>query len=81
MRTLYVKNPAAHQLAEKVSKKMGVTLTRAVILSLQDQLRNHARPVDLGKVSSITKKIAGLPVRDSRSNDEILGYDEFGIPR
>lgn len=38
MSTLYIKNPAAHKLAEKVSKKMGVTLTEAVIRSLEAQL-------------------------------------------
>jgi antitoxin VapB len=79
--TLYIKNPAAHELAEKVSKKMGVTLTEAVIRSLQDQLRSKPRPIDLDKVDAISKKIAELRVLDSRSDDEILGYDEFGLPR
>jgi hypothetical protein len=26
-------------------------------------------------------RLAGLPVRDHRSADEILGYDEHGLPR
>ena len=80
MRTLYVKNPAAHSLAQKVSKKMGVTLTDAVIISLQGQL-SQPRPIDWKKVDAISTKIAALPVLDSRTDDEILGYDEFGIPR
>ena len=80
MSTLYVKNPVAHQLAEKVSKKLGVTLTDAVIRSLEAQLRGSARPIDWKKVDAIQKKIAALPVLDSRTDDEILGYDEFGIP-
>ena len=81
MSTLYIKNPAAHKLAEKVSKKMGVTLTEAVIRSLQDQLRAQPRPIDWKKVDAICKKISALPVLDTRTDDEILGYDEFGIPR
>jgi antitoxin VapB len=80
MRTLYVKNPAAHSLAQKVSKRMGVTLTDAVIISLQGQL-SQSRPIDWKKVDAISTKIAALPVLDSRTDDEILGYDEFGIPR
>jgi len=80
MRTLYVKNPAAHSLAQKVSKRMGVTLTDAVIISLQGQL-SQSRPIDRKKVDAISTKIAALPVLDSRTEDEILGYDEFGIPR
>jgi antitoxin VapB len=80
MSTLYIKNPVAHKLAEKVSKKMGVTLTEAVIRSLEAQLRGPARPIDWKKVAAIQKKIAALPVLDSRTDEEILGYDEFGIP-
>jgi antitoxin VapB len=81
MSTLYIKNPAAHKLAEKVSKKLGVTLTEAVIRSLEAQLRGPGRPIDWDKVDVISKKIAALPVLDSRSADEILGYGEFGLPR
>jgi len=80
-RTLYIKNPAAHTLAEKVSKKMGVTLTDAVIRSLEAQLQPAPRPIDWKKVEAIQKKIASLRVLDTRTDDEILGYDEFGIPR
>jgi antitoxin VapB len=78
--TLYIKNPVAHTLAEKVSKKLGVTLTEAVIRSLQEQLRAKPRPIDWDKVDAISREIAALPVLDSRTDDEILGYDEFGIP-
>jgi antitoxin VapB len=80
MSTLYIKNPAAHELAKKVSKKLGVTLTEAVICSLQDQLRAKPRPIDWEKVEAIQKEIAALPILDSRTDDEILGYDEFGLP-
>jgi antitoxin VapB len=80
MSTLYIKNPAAHELAKKVSKKLGVTLTEAVIRSLQDQLRAKPRPIDWEKVEAIQKEIAALPILDSRTDDEILGYDEFGLP-
>jgi antitoxin VapB len=79
-RTLYIKNPAAHRLAEKVSKKMGVTLTDAVIRSLEAQLRGPARPIDMKKIEAIQKEIAALPILDPRPMDEILGYDEFGLP-
>ena len=79
--TLYIKNPAAHELAEKVSKKMGVTLTEAVIRSLEAQLRAQPRPIDFEKIAAIQKEIASLRVLDTRTDDEILGYDEFGIPR
>jgi antitoxin VapB len=80
-RTLYVKNPAAHRLAEQVSKRLGVTLTDAVISALEDKLRSTPRPLDRAAIDALCAKIQALPVIDNRTADEILGYDEFGIPR
>ena len=39
-----------------------------------------ARPIDWKKIEAITQEIAALPILDSRPIDEILGYDEFGLP-
>jgi antitoxin VapB len=64
----------------KANKRTGATLSNAVIRSLEAQLRGPARPIDWKKVDDITQKLAALPVLDSRSIDEILGYDEFGLP-
>ncbi len=80
-RTLYVKNPAAHRLAEQLSKRMGLTLTDAVIYALEDQIRRSRRPLNRARVEAVCAKISALPVLDSRTPEEILGYDEFGIPR
>ena len=68
-------------LLERSARSSGVSLTEAVIRSLQDQLHAKPRPIDWDKVDAISRQIAALPVLDSRTDDEILGYDEFGIPR
>jgi len=60
---------------------MDEPITDAEIQRLEEQLRGPARPIDMDKVDAITREIAALPVLDSRSIDEILGYDEFGLPR
>jgi antitoxin VapB len=80
-RTLYIKNPAAHRLAEQVGTRMGVTLSDAVIAALEEWLRKTDRPLNRAKVDALCARIAALPVLDARSADEILGYDAFGIPR
>jgi antitoxin VapB len=79
-RTLSIKNPAAHQLAEQVAKQMGVTLTEAVIRALEDKVRQTPKPIDRKKLDAILARFDALPILDSRSPDEILGYDEFGLP-
>jgi len=33
------------------------------------------------KIDAICVKTSGLPVLDARTPDEILGYDEYGVPR
>jgi antitoxin VapB len=78
--TLYIKNPAAHRLAVQVSKRMGVTLSDAVVSALQDKIRKTGRPVDRAKVDALCAKMGRLPVVDARTAEEILGYDAFGVP-
>jgi len=80
-RTLYIKNPIAHRLAEQISKRDGVTLSEAVIRALEDKLRGTPAPIDRAGIEAIARSLAALPVLDPRTPDEILGYDEFGIPR
>jgi len=80
-RTLYIKNPSAHRLAEQVSKRMGVTLSDAVIRALEDKIQKTGRPLNRAKVDALCVKIGALPVLDARTPEEILGYDDLGIPR
>ena len=80
-RTLYIKNPSAHRLAEQVSKRMGVTLSDAVICALEDKIKKTGRPLNRAKVDALCAKIGALPVLDARAPEEILDYDDLGIPR
>ena len=78
--TLYIKNPRARRLAKQVSKQMNASLTDAVISALERQLQSTANGLDLKTVDEICAQARAIPDRDKRSNDEILGYNEFGIP-
>lgn len=80
-RTLYIKNPVAHRLAEQVSKEMGVTLSDAVISALEDKVKKTGRPLNHAKLDELYARFAALPVLDNRPAEEILDYDEFGLPR
>jgi len=78
-RTLYIKNPAAHRLAEQVSKRLGVTLSDAVIQALQEQVRKTGKPINRKRVDALCERFDALPVLDDRTADEILGYNDFGL--
>ena len=45
------------------------------------QVRTVENPLDRKKIGAICAKIASLPVLDSRTPDEILGYDSIGVVR
>jgi antitoxin VapB len=80
-----IKNPEADQLAHELAEATGGTLTDVVIEALRERLaavRHHEeRGILLSEIAKIQAFVASLPDRDVRSADEILGYDEFGLPR
>jgi antitoxin VapB len=81
---LSIKNPRAEQLAAEVAKETGESMTQAVITALEERLervrgrRSSASVVDA--ILEISARCSALPDLDSRSADEILGYDGHGLP-
>ena len=82
---LNVRNPEAERIAAKLAELTGETKTEAVIRSLRERLarvRRERRGRSLAdELDEIARHCARLPVRDRRPPDEILGYDEQGLPR
>ncbi|HLX26991.1 MAG TPA: type II toxin-antitoxin system VapB family antitoxin [Casimicrobiaceae bacterium] len=82
---LNIRNPEAEKLAEELSRATGETKTEAVTRALRDRLmrvrrqRRGRRLAD--ELDEIALRCAALPVRDARPADDILGYDEHGVPR
>lgn len=81
---LNIRNPEAERLATALSKLTGETKTAAVTRALRDRLarlrRERAGRRLADELDDIARHCAQLPVRDPRSADEILGYDEHGLP-
>jgi antitoxin VapB len=82
---LNLRNREAEKLAETLAKLTGETKTEAVTKALRDRLarvrreRSGRRLAD--DLDAIARHCASLPVRDPRPADEIIGYDERGLPR
>jgi antitoxin VapB len=86
MAILNIKDPEAHQLAVELAQRTGQSLTQVVKDALRDRLhREKAQSLNqerlIQRVLGIAKRASSRPVLDSRSAEEILGYDEFGVPR
>jgi antitoxin VapB len=82
---LSIKHPEADRLARQLAERTGESLTDAVLNALRERLKREQSKDDaaqvLDELRTIRKRMARYPVLDDRSPDEILGYDENGIPR
>ena len=82
---LSLKDPETDSLARHVASLTGETLTEAVRGALRlrlrdEQLKPGERPWDDAAIDAIIERFNALPVLDTRTPDEILGYDENGLP-
>jgi antitoxin VapB len=83
--SLSIKDPEADRLARAVAGKTGETLTQAIITALQERLSRIAKSNDelderVEEVLNIGKHCASLPVKDNRMPDDIMGYNDKGLP-
>lgn len=81
---LSIKDPEADRLARELAARTGETLTEAIVVALRERLaretgRTRAIPLS-EELSAIRRRCAALPVLDTRTADEILGYNEPGLP-
>ncbi len=80
---LSIKNPETERLAREQARTTGESLTEAVTEALRERLvRETGRDAatlerDLRQIQEEFKR---LPVLDDRTPDEIIGYDEHGLP-
>jgi antitoxin VapB len=82
---LSIKDTETERLARQVAKETDESLTEAIRRSLKERLqrlrrKNHARLVR-EKLDDILRRVDALPNLDTRTEDEILGYDDQGLPR
>lgn len=82
---LNIRNPEAERLAAELALQVGESKTEAVIKALRDRLarvrRERSKRSLADELEEIATHYAALPIFDTRSADEILGYDDHGLPR
>ena len=77
---LSIKNAKADQLARELAELTGETITDAVVAALQARLDVECRRVRHHPLHDIVERFSRLEVLDRRASDDILGYDEHGLP-
>lgn len=84
---LSIKDPQTEQLARELARVTGETITEATKRALEERLRRvggvrgNRRAALLAEMAEIRQRWRAMPVLDSRTAEEILGYDEHGTPR
>ncbi len=81
---LNIKHPEADRLARELAARTGETITQTVINALRERLKREGAKSPLSlkdELMEISRRCAALPNLDRRSADEIIGYDEHGLPR
>lgn len=81
---LNIKDPTADRLVRELAAATGESMTIAVTVAVRERLERirGMAPVEVRKreILRIAREVAAMPVLDDRSPDEIVGYDEDGLP-
>ncbi len=81
---LSIKSDEADRLARELSAETGETLTEAVETALRERLeREHARHTASmrTRLARLAADVGALRVTDDGTPEEIVGYDDTGLPR
>jgi antitoxin VapB len=79
-----IKHPETDRLARELARRRGLSITETITEALRSELEREKKrrrmPGLADRLLAIGRRCAALPTRDGRSDDEILGYDERGLP-
>ena len=81
---LTIEKPEVEELARELARRTGESVDDAVAAAIRERLdrRRHDREKVVHEaLLDFRAEIANLSIADSRTADEILGYDEHGLPR
>ena len=83
--SLNIKNPATVALVDELARRRGISKTAAIHEALTERLHrlgygSVAQERLLADMRVIRERVASLPELDSRSDEDVIGYDEHGIP-
>jgi antitoxin VapB len=84
---LSIKNAEVERLLRELADRRGVGMTEALRQVLAEELerqrsvREAAREAKLAALMEISRRGAALPRLTGLSDEEIIGYDENGLPR
>ncbi|MGR6432505.1 type II toxin-antitoxin system VapB family antitoxin [Rhizobium sp. PAMB 3182] len=82
---LSINDPETERLARMLASRTGESIIEATRKAIEDRLKRLG-PTDgrndllRGKLAESRRRWAAMPIIDPRTADEILGYDDNGLP-
>jgi antitoxin VapB len=80
-----IKSTETERLAREVAANTGESLTGAIQNALAERLDRLKKRRDdqvlAAQIDDILRRVDALPELDTRTADEIVGYDENGMPQ
>ena len=82
---LNIKDPGTEKIVRELATVTGESVTAAIRRAAEERLqrvRGQQGTRSLAEeILEIGRRCAALPDRDRRTADDILDYDEYGLPR
>ena len=79
-----IKHDEIERLIRELAQRKGTSLTDAIGEAVRNELAREGVSVPeesfLDRVRRAQAIMAAAPVLDDRTPDEIIGYDEYGVP-
>lgn len=79
-----IKDPKAEMIVRELANATGETVTAAVRRAAEERLQRVRRERGLRSIAEdildIGRRCARLPDLDTRTADDVLGYDKHGLP-
>lgn len=80
---LKVEDERTEKLARELASRTGEPVEEAIAVALEERLDRvgpkEVRKPDLEAIQALLAEFRSLPDLDTRSHDEILGYNEAGL--
>ena len=81
---LSIKSIETEYLAREIAARTGESLTGAIQKALEERLErlnsNRRSQALAAQIDDILQRVDEMPDLDTRTPDEIIGYDEDGLP-
>jgi len=81
---LSIKDPETERLARALAARTGESITVATRRAIEERLKRTGalarKAALLEDMEAMQRRLSALPILDARTADEIVGYDENGLP-